>query len=88
MSESDLIEKLAAAVASRIFPSIPLEADLWDIAIIAAYTKRDPATVRERWACLPSFPKAIRLPSLKRGAQALYKATEIIKWAESHMEKN
>lgn len=90
MNDNELIERLAEAVAQRMLPAIPLSIDLWDMGTIAGYFKRSPSVVRERLACLPSFPKAIRLPSTtaKRGCQPLYKATEIIGWAESHREKN
>lgn len=88
MSDVDLIERLADAVAQRMTPSIPLAVDLWDIATIAAYLKREPGTVREQMACLPSFPKAIRLPTSKGRAQPLYNAKEVIAWAQSYREKN
>ena len=88
MSDIDLIERLADAVAQRMNPSIPLAVDLWDIATIAAYLKREPGTVREQMACLPSFPKAIRLPTSKGRAQPLYNAKEVIAWAQSYREKN
>ena len=91
MNETDLIERMAQAVAHHIAPRvpIPIEIDLWDMATIAGYLKRDASTVRERLACLPDFPKAIRLPSAsRRGAQPLYKATEVIRWVETYQEKN
>lgn len=88
MSEVDLIERLAEAVAARVKPSIPLAIDLWDIATIAQYLKREPQVVRERMACLPSFPKAIRLPTKTGRAQPLYNAKEVIAWAQSYQEKH
>jgi len=88
MSDIDLIERLAEAVAQRITPPIPLVVDLWDIATIATYLKREPGTVREQIACLPSFPKAIRLPTSKGRAQPLYNAKEVIAWVQSYREKN
>lgn len=88
MSEVDLIEKLAAALEQRLRPAIPLSIDLWDISHIAAFVKRNESVVRERIACKPDFPAAIRLPteSGKRG-HPLYKATEVIKWVEKHRER-
>lgn len=88
MSEVDLIERLAEAVAARVKPSIPLAIDLWDIATIAQYLKREPQVVRERMACLPSFPKAIRLPTKTGRAHPLYNAKEVIAWAQSYQEKH
>lgn len=87
-SDIDLIERLALAVAALVKPAIPLSVDLWDIATIAQYLKREPQVVRERMACLPSFPKAIRLPTKTGRAQPLYNAQEVIKWAQSYQEKN
>lgn len=88
MSDADIIERLAAAVAERIKPTVPLNIDLWDIATIASYMKRDVTTVRERFACLPDFPPAIRLPSAKGNrAQPLYKATDVIAWTLKYQER-
>jgi predicted transcriptional regulator len=88
MSEAQVIAKLVEALEKLQRPAIPLSVDLWDMATIAQYLKRDAGTVRERMACLPSFPKAIRLPTSKGRAQPLYNAKEIIAWAESYREKN
>jgi hypothetical protein len=88
-NDSDLIARLAAELAKQLRPSLPIEIDLWDIATIATYLKRSESVVRERMACLPDFPKAIRLPSTRsvRG-QALYRAKEIIQWASRYQDKN
>lgn len=88
MSETDLITKIAAAVAGQLRPPIPLSIDLWDIEMIARFLKREAATVRDRMACLPGFPKAIRLPTTRGKAQPLYNAQEVIDWAQSYREKN
>ena len=61
---------------------------LWDISTIAQYLKRDPQVVRERMACLPSFPKAIRLPTKTGRAQSLYLAEEVIAWTKQFKDKN
>lgn len=88
-NDGDLIARLAAELAKQLRPRIPVEIDLWDIATISAYVKRSESVVRERMACLPDFPKAIRLPSTRsvRG-QALYRANDIIKWAARYQDKN
>lgn len=87
MSEVELVEKLAHALSERMRPSIPLAVDLWDIATVAQYLKRDAKVVRERIVVLPDFPKAIRLPAAKGRAHPLYKAAEVIAWAEAYREK-
>ena len=87
MSDTDLIERLAAAVAEHVKPEIPVEIALWDLPTVAAYFKRSSQMVRTTLACLPSFPKAIRLPSAGK-AQPLYKASEIIDWAQKYRDKN
>jgi hypothetical protein len=88
-NDSDLIVRLAAELAKQLRPALPIEIDLWDIATIATYLKRSESVVRERMACLPDFPKAIRLPSTRsmRG-QALYRAREVIQWAAQYQDKN
>ncbi|WP_426343080.1 hypothetical protein ACN9MU_16530 [Pseudoduganella sp. R-32] len=87
--EADLIDKLALAISTHLKPQpIPLSVDLWDIATIAAFLKRDPQVVRERMACTPSFPKAIRLPTKNGRAQPLYKAKEVMEWTERFRDKN
>lgn len=87
--ESELLEKLASALARHFKPTfaVPVEIDLWDVAMVAAFLKRDPAVVRERITVLPDFPKAIRLPSRQGRAHPLYKAAEVIQWAETYREK-
>lgn len=88
-SEGELLEKLATALAKHFKPSfaIPVDIDLWDVSMVAQYLKRDPAVVRERIAVLPDFPKAIRLPAKQGRAHPLYKAAEVIQWAETYREK-
>ncbi|CAJ0877918.1 hypothetical protein R20233_02370 [Ralstonia sp. LMG 32965] len=89
MTENELIERLVEAIEKRVRPPIPLSVALWDIATVAQYLQRDPNSVRERIACLPSFPKAIRLPTGgRRGSHPLYKATEVIAWVEGFRERN
>ncbi len=88
MSESDFISRLAAALAAQTKPTIPLSIDLWDISTIAQFLKRNESVVRERIACKPDFPPAIRLPTEtgKRG-HPLYKAKDVIQWAEKYTER-
>lgn len=86
--ELQLIDKMASAFAKYVNPTIPLHIDLWDIATIAAYLKRNETVVRERLACKPDFPAAIRLPTESgRRGHALYRAKEVILWAEKYSEK-
>lgn len=81
------LEELAHKIAEAMRPAMPVEIDLWDVKTIAAYLKRDPAVVRERICCLPGFPAAIRLPNAKgQRMHPLWKATEVIAWAESYRE--
>ena len=83
MSTEELLEKLLESLAKPVPPPFPIEVALWDTKNIGAYLKRSVDTVRDDIVCLPSFPRPIRLPTSGR-AQALYKAREVIKWAESH----
>lgn len=88
MTEQDMMMQLAAAIEKLARPTIPLSVDLWDMATIAQYLKRDPQVVRERMACLPSFPKAIRLPTKAGRSQPLYQAADVIAWARSYQERH
>jgi len=88
-NDSDLITRLAAELAKQLRPALPIEIDLWDIATIATYLKRSESMVRERMACLPDFPKAIRLPSTRSSrGQALYRAKDIIQWVVKYQDRN
>ncbi|WP_081075641.1 hypothetical protein [Burkholderia stagnalis] len=81
------IEELAHKIAEAVRPALPVEIDLWDIKTIAAYLKRNPAVVRERICCMPNFPAAIRLPNVNgQRMHPLWKASEVIAWAESYRE--
>lgn len=86
MTDTDFISRLAVEIARKLgAPKIPLSVDLWDTEHVAAYLKKNPQVVRETIVCLPSFPKAIRLPTPAKGRpQARYKAVEVIAWAESY----
>lgn len=92
--QTALVEQLAAAMLAHLErPAIPIDVALWDMATIGEFLKRNPQAVRERIACLPSFPKAVRLPTTttdgKPGrTQPMYWAKEIIAWARSHQEKH
>lgn len=76
------IEQLAESVVERA-RQIPISVALWDTAAIGAYLSRSVNRVRTDIVCLPSFPRPIRLP-VPGKSQALYKAREVIAWAESH----
>lgn len=87
MTTEEVLEKLLEHL-SKPAVSMPVAIDLWDTRHIAAYLKRSVDTVRDDIITLPSFPRPIRLPV--RGtirAQALYKAREVITWAERHTSK-
>jgi hypothetical protein len=79
-SDKQLIEQLFERLAK---PVMPVSVDLWDTAHVAAYLKRSVDNVRKEIVCLPSFPRPVRLP-VHGKAQALYKARDVIKWAESY----
>lgn len=84
MSEVELMARLADLLGKQFKPAIPLTVDLWDVSTIAQFLKRSDSQVRERVTCLPDFPKAIRLPSQNGRGHPLYKATEVIAWAERY----
>ncbi|MES2164213.1 MAG: hypothetical protein V4476_23915 [Pseudomonadota bacterium] len=88
MNTEELLEKLLAQLSKPTPVLFPVAIDLWDTRHIAAYLKRSVDTVRDDIITLPSFPRPIRLPV--RGAaraQALFKAREVIAWAERHTSR-
>ncbi|NGZ86443.1 hypothetical protein [Duganella aceris] len=82
MSTDELLEKLLARLTAPA-PQQPISIALWDTNDIAAYLHRSRDRVYSDIISLPSFPKPIRLP-VKGRAQALYKAREVVTWAEKH----
>lgn len=81
------VDTIAAAVAARIAPVIPIDIDLWGAAEIGSYLKVGHRQVLERYAPLPDFPKAIRLPTQGGGhGQPRWKASEIIAWTDKYQE--
>ena len=76
-----ILDKLSAQT-----PVVPLSAQLWDTEAISAYLKRSYSTVRDTILPQPSFPKAIRLPGKGR-SYPLYKASEVMLWAEGFQSK-
>lgn len=90
MSEADLIERLAVAVAKHMQPVVPLSIRLWSTEAIATYLQRPTQVVRERVVCMPGFPRPIRLPAVSGGkaiAHPRWKASEVIAWVESHRDE-
>lgn len=89
MSENELIQQMAAAVAQHLQPAIPVQIDLWDVATIARVLKRSESQVRNRLICLPDFPKAIRLPVDGGGrGKPLYRANEVIEWTRKYQDRH
>lgn len=85
-NESKLLYRLADAVSARI-SKIPLSVDLWSSAEIGFYLKLSPRVITERYAPLPDFPKAIRLPSSSGGhGHPRWRARDIIAWAGKYQD--
>lgn len=87
MSElTELLDRVEK-IASR--PVIPADVALWDSAHVGAYLQCTGRTVCERYAPMPDFPKAIRLPTVtgSRG-HPLWPAQEVMAWAAKYREKN
>jgi hypothetical protein len=83
INDEEIIARLDLILAKLAQPAVPLLDQLWGTAQIGAYLRRSADT--KEIVCLPSFPAPIRLP-VHGKAQALYKAREVIKWAESHQD--
>jgi len=89
MSEQEMIQQVAAAIAAQLQPPVPVQIDMWDVATIARVLKRSETQVRNRMICLPDFPKAIRLPVAGGGrGQPLYRATEVLDWIGKYQDRH
>ena len=89
MSEQEMIQQVAAALAAQLQPPVPVQIDMWDVATIARVLKRSESMVRNRLICLPDFPKAIRLPVAGGGrGQPLYRATEVLEWVGRYQDRH
>lgn len=89
MSETELIQQMAAVVAQHLQSAIPVSADLWDVATIARVFKRSESQVRNRLVCLLDFPKAIRLLVDGDGrGKPLYQANKVLEWTRKYQERN
>jgi len=78
---------LAAILQKLTERAIPLDVDLWDTEHIAAYLKRSYTTVRDKIIVRPDFPRPIKLNATQERAHPLYKAREVIQWAEGLQEQ-
>ena len=88
METLDLLHQLANCLAEKLAPAIPQEIALWDIKTCATYLRMSENSFRERFACQPDFPAAIRLPSNRgRNAHPLWRAAEVQDWALKYKEK-
>lgn len=85
IDEARIIARLDLILNKLDHPGLPLSVQLWDTKHIGAYLKRSTDNVRKEIVCLPSFPRPVRLP-VHGKAQALYKAREVIRWAESYQD--
>ena len=88
MHAPDLIDQLAAAIAQRVMPRVPLDVALWSIGDVAEYLSTTPKNAANHVVCLPGFPAAIRLPSRTGGrGHPRWQAAEVIAWATSYKER-
>ena len=86
LSDSGGNELLATILQRLTERVIPVEVDLWDTEHIAAYLKRSYTTVRDKIIVRPDFPRPIKLNPSQERSHPLYKAREVIEWAESLQE--
>lgn len=85
----EALEKLAALLAANMPPSIPISQDVWSTKEIAQFLKVSESQVRERYACLPDFPKAYRLPKDGGGVgRPRWKAKDVLAWFDQYRDKN
>lgn len=86
MDAEKLMEKLVATLERLQKSALPVEVDLWDTPAVASYLKRSHNTTRDTIIIQPDFPRPIRLPGRGR-SNPLFKAREVIAWAEGHQSR-
>jgi hypothetical protein len=85
----ETLDQIATALAAKIVPSYPVEIDIWGAKEVAGFLKVSPQQVLTRYACLPDFPKTIRLPSSGQGkGHPRWRAKEVIHWAFGYGENS
>lgn len=83
MSEKEILASILQKLSEKATQAaIPVEVDLWDTEHIAAYLKRSYTTVRDKIIVRPDFPKPIKINPTQERSHPLYKAREVIRWAE------
>lgn len=81
--DTSRLDELARRIAMRITPQA-----LWDLADVAEYLHRSEQHTRQWIITLDGFPRPARIPSGKAAARvhALWRAKDVIAWAESFIE--
>ena len=80
-----LTQSIVSAIAEALRPSpAPVDRQLWDSLDVARYLRRSQQVTVERIVCLPDFPSGIRIGG---NGRPLWKAAEVMQWAESQTEK-
>jgi hypothetical protein len=87
MTETE-VEQLAASLANRIKPEVPIAVALWDIKAICAYLHRSENYTRTQIVMHSTFPKPIRLPVLGKQStgQPLWRARDVVQWTENQVQ--
>lgn len=81
------IDKLVDALTQPATPVIPVGIALWDTKTCATYFNMSEGAFRDRYACLPEFPPAIRLPTATgRKGHPQYESADVIRFARSYKE--
>ena len=75
------LQALTQAIERIGTNKFPVEIDLWDASTVAAYLKISKSRLTNYYANRPDFPSPGRLPSDKGAGRPLWRAREIIKWA-------
>lgn len=82
---ADSIEELARRIAMRLTPHA-----LWDLPEVAEYLHRSQQHTRQWIITQDGFPRPIRIPSGRSStarARPLWRAKDVIAWAESQVDE-
>ena len=80
--DAETIDQIAEALSARLPVMYPIEIDIWGAKEVAGFLKVSPQQVLSRYACLPDFPKTIRLPTNGPGrGHPKWRAKDVVNWA-------
>lgn len=75
--------ELTQAITRMGSSQFPINIDLWDATRVADYLKISKSRFLNHYSIQPGFPKPGRLPSPRGAGRALWRARDVVEWANN-----